>query len=357
MLANRKKIFILCLVIAFTVLPVTTGNSASGGPATQPTWEKLDISKLPSPRIGSAIVLNTVNNIVLMFGGYNSSSGYLNDLWLTDGMNWIPFQTSQSPEGRFGASMAYDEARQEMVLFGGVKTGSLLGDTWLFNGIDWIRQFPQTSPSPRVGASISYDADRNLTILFGGDADNGGGSVALDEMWVWDGENWAQQVLAILPPPRIGGNMVYDRARNSMVLFGGAIGGGLRSDTWIWDGSSWEEKNPLHHPAGRADFGMAYDESRQQVILFGGQGSVDRTETWAWDGEDWIQLPTRHKPPFELTYLAQLFYSPTLRSVMLYNDFRQKIMGPDGNIISTERSEVWALTYRYVVFLPEIYKD
>jgi hypothetical protein len=251
--------------------------------------------------------------------------------------------------------MAYDEARQTTVLFGGINSATLLGDTWLFDGVDWIQQYPLISPTPRADAGMAYDADRNTLILFGGQADMGGDFwEPLNEMWVWDGMNWMQQFPATLPPARWGANIVYDRARKSIVLFGGASGGGFWEDTWIWNGASWIEQHPSHHPVGRANFGMAYDESRQRVILFGGQtyAGADPTETWAWDGQDWMQLPIRQTPPRELAYGAQLVYLPVLQTTMLYNTFREKIVVPDESFTFAEHSEVWALTYLNLIYLP-----
>jgi len=81
---------------------------------------------------------------------------------------------------------------------------------------------------------VAYDVGRNLTILFGGQADTGGKYwEALNETWAWDGANWQQQFPPTLPPARWGANMAYDHARKSIVLFGGAAGGGFREDTWL----------------------------------------------------------------------------------------------------------------------------
>ncbi|MEJ2600598.1 MAG: hypothetical protein P8Z00_19850 [Anaerolineales bacterium] len=223
--------------------------------------------------------------------------------------------------------------------------------------MEWIQKHPLNNPTPRANASMAYDGSRNLTVLFGGRANTGKKlSENLNESWVWDGENWQQQYPITLPPPRWGANMVYDRARNSIVLFGGGTGGAFREDTWLWDGVSWIEQHPLHHPAGRANFGMAYDRDRQQVILFGGQTDldVDPTETWAWDGDDWTLLPTRQAPPKELAYGAQLIYLPDLQAVALYNAFREKRIISDENFTITERSEVWALTYWNLLYLPVV---
>jgi hypothetical protein len=327
-------------------------------PLSQPEWQKLDFPVLPSPRVGSSLILNPINKIAYLFGGLNSTTGALNDFWLTNGLSWMQFHTPHSPEPRSETSMTYDEVHQMAVLFGGIGgAGKLLGDTWLFNGIDWIRQQPLVSPSPRTGASMAYDAERNATILFGGLTDTSGKSdEAFNEMWIWDGETWQQQFPTTLPPARWGAQMVYDRTRKSIILFGGGSGGGFLEDTWLWDGFSWVEQHPLQHPAGRANFGMAYDESKQQVILFGGQASADvvPTETWAWDGQDWAQLLTRQAPPKELDYGAQLVYLPDLQTVIIYNAFREKKIVSDDSFINIERSEVWALTYRNLVYLPII---
>ena len=336
---------------------LSTQLSSSTLPELTPTWQHRDFPVLPSPRFGPSLTLNPINQITLLFGGYNSTVGELNDLWLTDGLSWMQFRTPNSPEPRVHASMAYDEEHQRAVLFGGFGGGEYLGDTWLFNGIDWIQQQPPVSPSPRTHASMAYDPEHKVTILFGGLANNGEFDEAVNEMWLWDGETWQQQSPPALPPARWGAAMVYDQARKSILLFGGTPGAGFWEDTWLWNGSAWVEQHPLHQPAGRADFGMAYDAATQQVILWGGQTDleVDPAETWAWGGQDWALLPTHQAPPEELAYFAQLVYLPDLQAVMLYNDLREKIVLPDDTFIFTESSEVWVLTYRYVIYLPIIY--
>ncbi len=319
-----------------------------------PVWQRLDISVLPSPRFGASLTLNPLNKVALLFGGTNSIEGELNDLWLTDGLGWIQFQTLHSPEPRADASLAYDIEHQMGVLFGGLGGMTLFGDTWLFNGIDWLQQQPLVSPLPRSAASMIYDPERNVIILFGGLADIGEFGQAVNEMWIWDGETWLQQFPATLPPARWGAAMVYDPPRKAAVLFGGTGGGGFWEDTWLWNGTDWVEQHPEHHPAGRANFGMAYDEATQAVILWGGQThlEVDPTETWCWDGEDWTLLPTLQAPPELLAYGAQLVYVPGLQAVMLYNALREKTVLSDGSFIYTERSDVWTLNYRYLVYLP-----
>ncbi len=322
----------------------------------RPSWKYIDFNSLPPPRFGFSFALNPINDIAILFGGRNSAIGEMNDLWMTDGYEWIQFQTAKSPSKRVNSSMAYDEAQKEVILFGGNDYGTLLGDTWCFNGIDWILQNSALSPSPRTEASIAYDSDQNLIILFGGQGDTGGEDwEALGDMWTWDGANWEQKSPVHLPPPRSGANMAYDKANHVMLLFGGGVGGGLLNDTWVWDGNDWTEQQPLDRPPVRADFGMAYDENKQVVIIYGGQGApYNAVDTWEWIGNDWEQIQTIQKPPEQLSYKARLVYLPSQQTVMLLNDYRTKSFDSSGNTVFSEHLEAWNLTYQYINLLPII---
>jgi hypothetical protein len=328
----------------------------SGLNVVRPTWKQLDFESLPPPRIGFSLTLNPLNKLGILFGGLDSTTGELNDLWLTDGFGWIQFQTLHTPPARSYSSMTYDEARQEAFLFGGGDAGGLLGDTWSFDGVDWTQQYPAHSPPPRSDASMAYDPGRNVVVLFGGGSGfDGTDWETLNDMWVWDGTDWEQLFPASLPPARFGAGLVYDPARHAMLLFGGGTGGGgLLDDIWLWDGADWSEQQPAHHPPARADFGMAYDETRQMVTLYGGQTQAftDPTETWAWDGDDWELLPTIQSPPERLSYMAELVYMPGLQTVIVVNDFRIKPLPNDDLSSYTDHMEVWGLYFQYMSFLP-----
>jgi hypothetical protein len=316
-------LIILVFHYTFQATAKTDLFSTKSIPSPSLVWQRIDYQVLPPPRMGSSLILNPINRIGFLFGGSNSTPGELNDLWLTDGYSWMQYQTPHAPGARSNASMAYDEAQRVAVLFGGMRGKTLLADTWLFNGVDWIQQDPTTSPSPRQNASMAYDAARNQIVLFGGLADTGGKFLeTMNDMWVWDGKNWQQQFPLGLPPARWGANLVYDRAYQSLLLFGGGIDGSFREDTWLWDGAAWAEQYPIHHPPGHTNFGMAYDQSRQELILFGGQTSVDNdgAETWAWNVGDWNQLQTSLTSPHGMAYGAQLIYLPNLQTEILFND-------------------------------------
>lgn len=86
------------------------------------------------------------------------------------GQEWLLRKPATSPSARFGHSMAYDAARQRVILFGGGGPGStgVFNDTWAWDGKNWTQLFPKTSPSARLEAMMVYDSNRKRIVLHGG---------------------------------------------------------------------------------------------------------------------------------------------------------------------------------------------
>lgn len=239
------------------------------------TWERIDTSKMPSPRAGFSLALNETNQVALFFGGYGYDAGVLNDLWLTNGSQWLELSTPHRPPERYNASLVYDNDRQEAVLFGGASNVSgiaaYLDDTWIFNGKDWTEQSTQVSPSPRADASIVYDPDHQRIYLFGGSYSLEKDNWAYNDTWAWDGSNWQQIQLNNQPSIRDNAAMAYDPVHHNVLLYGGASIAAPLNDTWIWNGKVWTEQQPVHQPT-IGDFiypKMAFDANRQQVVMIG----------------------------------------------------------------------------------------
>src|SRR5215470_17561644 len=102
-----------------------------------------------------------------------------------------------SPPGRRCASMAYDAATSNVVLFSGEGFASYLGDTWTWDGSTWTKQAPAASPSAREFAPMAYDAATRNIVLFGG----GVFESNLGDTWTWDGSTWTKQAPAAHPSP------------------------------------------------------------------------------------------------------------------------------------------------------------
>jgi hypothetical protein len=82
--------------------------------------------------------------------------------------------------------MAYDARRGHMILFGGIGAGGFLGDTWSWDGSRWTR-LAETGPEPRAMGYLAYDKARDRVVLFGG---RKGWPDDLADTWEWDGSRW-----------------------------------------------------------------------------------------------------------------------------------------------------------------------
>ena len=88
---------------------------------------------------------------------------------------------------------------------------------------------------------MAYDAARGQMLLFGGMRNN---TKYLNDTWAWDGTTWEHLSPATFPPTRAWGGMAYDPIRQEVVLFGGWRPGHTFGDTWTWDGTNWTEWDP-----------------------------------------------------------------------------------------------------------------
>jgi hypothetical protein len=343
----------------FVVLFVLLAASQSGSGTAQSfsaepslTWERIETSKMPSPRTGFSLALNETNQVALFFGGHAFFEiRSLNDLWLTNGSQWLEFFTPHRPPERSGSGLVYDQDRQEAVLFGGSGDVSYLNDTWIFNGFDWTEKSTSGSPSPRYGANMVYDPDHRWTYLFGGTYSLEKSIWLYNDTWDWDGTSWEQVQLDYQPDVRYNAAMAYDPVHHYVLLYGGTNAAYYLNDTWTWNGEEWTEQQPAHKPGKDWPFWnpkMVFDASRQQVVLVGPFWNYQGTysETWVWDGQDWIELPVVRPLPPELVWHGKLVYLPGLQTVAMVNLFPQKLESPDATPSFVDRSEVWALVNR-----------
>lgn len=156
--------------------------------------------------------------------------------------------------------------------------------------------FP-ASPGARFGAALVFDSARDRLVLIGG-VMSGGGSIT--ETWENDGSQWSLRG-AVGPTgiPGSGQSMqaVYDSQRQCTVAVRGDSSGN-QTTTWEWDGSVWQQRVSVATPPGRFDFALAYDSARGRTVLFGGRSGLSgaMSDTWEWDGTNWLQLSTGGPP-------------------------------------------------------------
>lgn len=195
-----------------------------------------------------------------------------------DGAAWGPIALhGAAPVGRVGHAVAYDPARRQLVMFGG-NTGSLqvagpdapgfretLGDLWALEAVlptalagtdtpnaqaslRWVQLSPEgPTPGPRDRAALVWDPAREVLVLFGGFGPN---RAPLDDLWTWDGTSWTEIPRAgSWPAARGGHTMVFDPRTGRVGLLGGTDieptarqlvrQDAGRADGFWWDGTAW----------------------------------------------------------------------------------------------------------------------
>ncbi len=270
------------------------------------TWtEVTPAGASPSERNSMAMSYDPIRGRVLLFGGAKGTSRF-DDMWEWDGVAWtdVTPPTGPKPLPRYGAGMVFDAVRGQTVLFGG--RGLFLpddeySDTWVWDGDSWTDVTPSAGPSPlpRFPAPMAYDVARQQVVLFGAQRHDGAGFVFVDDVWTWDGAAWTQRTPAASPGPREQHAMAYDPVRGRTVAFGGVDGAPL-SGTWEWDGRQWLEVTPAGaSPPPRIGHAMAYDPVRKHIVLFGGADATtfsSLSDTWTWDGAAWQDVTPGASP-------------------------------------------------------------
>lgn len=122
-------------------------TAAAGSASAQCSWNlssagQPTIPNDPGIRQNHALAFDSARNKVVLFGGYGGSAlGYYSDAWGWDGESWTQLATA-GPGQRSSFSMAFDAGRGKVVLFGGNSPTGVLGDTWEWNGSAWTQAAP-----------------------------------------------------------------------------------------------------------------------------------------------------------------------------------------------------------------------
>jgi hypothetical protein len=139
--------------------------------------------------------------------------------------------------------MVYDEAHQQLVLFGGAeedRTGTVqtpMEDLWTFDGTDWTNRTPANPPTARTGCGMAYDSKRQRVWFFGGRTSQYAFPIAeLNDTFWWDGTSFQTASPQVSPPGLAMFQMVYEPTRDELVTFGGSNEEdyGPTGETWLY---------------------------------------------------------------------------------------------------------------------------
>lgn len=303
--------FVAGVVTCFVLSLVDAGNVAR---AQLPyTWNNVAPPSLPSGRYYHAMAFDNSRNQAVMFGGFDGARKA--DTWIWTNREWTNMPVV-GPSGRIKHAMVYVPSTQKIILFGGsLVDGSNSNETWEFDGIEWRKLTPAQSPPARNLVGMSYDSVRDRVVLFGGF--QGGTKPNLSDTWEWDGVNWIQLAPATSPPPRNGHAMAFDTRSGRTIMFGG-YDSDRRGDTWMWDGSEWTEHSGSPSPSARNLHSMSVDPVNERVILFGGLegNSTYSSSTWEWKDGAWSELTPQQSPEARCAHTT--IFDASLGQVLLY---------------------------------------
>lgn len=237
-------------------------------------------------------------------GGEHDAGSTSNDTWSAEGWNdrtpeLLPIVW---PEARMGHALAYDSAREKVVMYGGGNTGNRFDDVWERDASGaWSEVKPgvERTPVQRIFHGMTYDVARSRTVVFGGQ-----GIVAtIGDVWDYDGTSgtWTAREIAQGAPWPLGRNghsFLFAPEVGRSVAFGGCCDWSKR-DVWEWNGAAgaWTDVTPTPlpkaWPAARRYHAMVRDPERGVLVMFGGAEQIPPNDNVAVD-DLWEYDPAAH---------------------------------------------------------------
>ncbi|MFM1870793.1 MAG: hypothetical protein RL398_215, partial [Planctomycetota bacterium] len=134
-------------------------------------WTQRNIPNQPPGRVEHTMVYDPVRGRAVVWNGRITNTTYANDLWEFDGNAWHQMSPSTMPPHGIGTyqSAAFDASRGAIVAFDGYsQTTGYLNATWAWDGTDWTQLTVGMSPAARGFATLAYDEARQSLVAFGG---------------------------------------------------------------------------------------------------------------------------------------------------------------------------------------------
>ncbi len=251
--------------------------------------------------------------------------------------------------GREAMTGFYDGARSRLVVVCGWDASLAMNEVWtlsLTGPARWTLQHPTgTAPAGRYAHSMVYDSARDRLIVFGG---RDASPTPFGDAWALDLSGplaWTQLTPAgAAPTARFGHEAVYDPVRDRMIVFGG-YDGAFQNDTWALSFAgtpTWTQLTPAGTPPSTRDFPtLVYDPVADRVVMFGGNelngGPVQPTaDTW--------QLTLAGTPAWSLLATAGSAPSPRLLHKSFYDPVRGRLVLMGGTNSASWFNDVYALT-------------
>ncbi|MGH9796607.1 MAG: thrombospondin type 3 repeat-containing protein [Candidatus Polarisedimenticolia bacterium] len=203
-------------------------------------WSRIETVVAPPPAEPSecAIAWHEARRVLVLFLGTGQT-------WIFDGLTWKVAPSPRSPSPRSFAVMTYDPRREVVVLAGGIASSihpdaavRPLNDTWEFDGTFWQPGDTRGDLTPHMGGTMAWDNVRRRMMLFGGistasflpspDQPESIHSFLSAATRLYHGIDWSYLPTRPTVPPLTHGSAAYDTARDRLVVRGIAGAPGLQ---------------------------------------------------------------------------------------------------------------------------------
>lgn len=259
-------------------------------------WRASDAAG-PGLRRHIKLAYDSARDRMVMYGGYDDSGrNILSDTWEWDGQRWHQFDVP-GPGARSSYSLAYDPQKKRVVLFGGLSPEGAKADTWTWDGTTWLK-IANDGPSPRGEAGIVFDRTSKRLLLSGGMAygvrtlANGRTTLALQrdqmphDVWTLNGVTW--QRVSDAGGPLMAPLAADPLSGQPLRIAGESSDGNYHGGLWRWFRGAWQPIAGAEIPA-RHGAAVSLDSKRRRLVVFGGSaaGGTPLADLWEWDGRRW----------------------------------------------------------------------
>ena len=309
-----------------------------------------------------------------------AASQFLSDAYVYDVINgiWSSIDgVGAGPLPRARARAAWDDARKQVIVFGGrhrdgtVGPYTFLNDVWAFDPATkaWTELSPMgatTGPSGRMNHTMHADPARDRVLVHAGGTTDFDTFPCDNETWAFNlaDNTWTQIGMTNPPPQRIFHAAAVDETNGFLVRFGGgdenAFLGPFFSGTWALDlnTDTWTQLSSTNVPPARIKGEMVWDGERNRMVLFAGHDDTDLGNTndlWTLDlgTGQWTQHTagdTINQPangfcdfPADFTFLDET--SPERRESHLFVNGGNKALMYGGRTDCGLAKDTWELDY------------
>lgn len=266
---------------------------------TQHNPEVSDCSGSPVPRMNAAMVWDSINAQVLLYGGQSGSGNYLGDLWAYSPSNnaWTALACTDNPPGaRAGAGVAWNGS--QMLVLGGMGTSGPLADFWAYTpgaNASWKQISINTPLGARAYPTMAWDSTNKQLFAFGGLK----ASKEVGDFYVYrPAEGWVGITATNDSPlPRQQATGTWDSKDGVFLLMGGwqANDNTTYSALWAyspkqnawWQIVSLQNSNVTSIIPSRSASVMIWDSADSRAFVYAGAGTASKSSY----GDLWMILP------------------------------------------------------------------